>query len=125
MRAKFHNWFHAHPEERENFSRWFTAALRTDVLTMFVHRGVDELDLTPVGQATADGGVQVVRIVPAGGLVLDERDLDELRQVFGGIALTGIVPGPGTRAGARQLDLLVAAPGPASGQSLRLTGPVA
>src|SRR5260370_25951447 len=88
---------------------------------MFAHRSDDELDLPPVGQATADGAAQVVRIVPAGGLVLDEQALDELRQVFEGMDYTVFVPGPGSRVEVGQLDLVVLGPGPGAGSWVRLT----
>ncbi len=94
--------------------------LRTDVLTMFAHRGVDGLDLTPAGEATADGDAQVVRIVPAGGLVLDAQALDLLRQHFEGRDQTVFVPGEGSRVEVRQLDLVVLGPGGGAGSWERL-----
>jgi len=118
---EFHTWFHQYPQDRDNFSRWFSAALRTDVLTLFAYRGVDQLNFTFVGRPTADAqAVQIVRIVPAGGLVLDEQDLAELRQKFKGTGRTVFVPSLGSRVEVRQVDLVVLGPGPGPGSWMRL-----
>jgi hypothetical protein len=98
------------------------AALRGDVATVFVRRHFARLDHRPVDELIARGGAEVVRIVPAGGLVLAARDLSRLGRRFAGTGRTVFVPGPGSRVAARQLDLVVVGPGSHAGSWVLLDG---
>jgi hypothetical protein len=98
------------------------AALRRDVATVFVRGGFAGLDLRPVDELIARGAAEVVRIVPAGGVILGARDRARLGRRFAGTGATVFVPGPGSRVEARQLDLVALEPGGGRGLWVPLTG---
>ena len=92
------------------------AALRGDVLTVFVRGGSDGLDLGPADEAITHGQAPVVRIVQAGGVVLGRGTATSWRGAFAGTGLTVFVPGAGSRVEARQLDLVAVGPGGGRGR---------